>query len=213
MPCRRLLQPIDGRPRPRLVNTHLPLSLCPPGLLDTCKVIYVARNPKDACVSYYKMLMSDSTLSPETTIEDFVTLYNEGKMVCLPFFPNVLQAWRQRQHPNMLFLTFEEMKRDLRAVIERTAEFLGKKLTAEQLDRLQHHLSFESMRKNKWVNKEDRIKGQEGADGERLSFMRKGQTGDWKNHLSDETSQEMDRWMEENLHGTGLTFVAEARQQ
>ena len=41
------------RPSPRFVKSHLPMSLNNPRLLDTCKVVYVARNPKDACVSYY----------------------------------------------------------------------------------------------------------------------------------------------------------------
>ncbi len=38
---------------PRLIRSHLPLSMLPPNLLDTCKVVYVCRNPKDNCVSYY----------------------------------------------------------------------------------------------------------------------------------------------------------------
>ena len=46
----------DGRdtewPAP-FVKSHLPLSLGPPRLLDVCKVVYVARHPKDVCVSYY----------------------------------------------------------------------------------------------------------------------------------------------------------------
>ena len=53
--------PLDGgpsgspqfRPPPRFVNTHLPFSMNNPRLLDVCKVVYVARNPKDACVSYF----------------------------------------------------------------------------------------------------------------------------------------------------------------
>ena len=42
-----------NRPSPRFVKSHLPMSMNNPRLLDTCKVVYVARNPKDACVSYY----------------------------------------------------------------------------------------------------------------------------------------------------------------
>ena len=42
-----------NRPSPRFVKSHLPFSLLNPRLLDVCKVVYVARNPKDVCVSFY----------------------------------------------------------------------------------------------------------------------------------------------------------------
>ena len=42
-----------NRPSPRFVKSHLPFSLNNPRLLDVCKVVYVARNPKDVCVSFY----------------------------------------------------------------------------------------------------------------------------------------------------------------
>lgn len=44
---------IDELPSPRFIKTHLPLSLLPPNLLQTAKVVYVARDPRDVMVSYY----------------------------------------------------------------------------------------------------------------------------------------------------------------
>ena len=38
---------------PRVIKSHLPFEMLPPNLLDTCKVIFVSRNPKDTCVSFY----------------------------------------------------------------------------------------------------------------------------------------------------------------
>jgi hypothetical protein len=40
-------------PSPRFIKSHLPLSLLPPSLIDTCKVLHVARDPRDVAVSYY----------------------------------------------------------------------------------------------------------------------------------------------------------------
>lgn len=38
--------------KPRVFKTHLPLSMLPPKLLDTCRVVVVARNPNDSVVSW-----------------------------------------------------------------------------------------------------------------------------------------------------------------
>ena len=173
------------------------------------QVIYVVRNPKDAAVSFYKMLQLNSTLSPELTVDQYAELFIAGRAISTSFFSNVLQAWQQRHHPNMLFVTFEEMKQDLRSVIERVAAHLGKQPTKQQLEQLERHLSFDSMKVNKWVNKEHMGYQRADSRGDPLAFMRKGKTGDWKNYLSTEVAQKMDAWMQENLRGTGLKLVTE----
>ncbi|XP_043231238.1 sulfotransferase family cytosolic 1B member 1-like [Amphibalanus amphitrite] len=155
------------------------------------------------------MLKLNNSLSSETAVNQYAELYMAGRCISTPFFSNVLQAWKQRNHPNMLFVTFEEMKQDLRGVINRVAAHLGKQPTEKQLEQLERHLSFESMKDNQWVNKENMGYRKTDSSGERIAFMRKGQTGDWKNHLSTEVAQKMDVWMEENLGGTGLELVTE----
>ena len=44
---------VESMPSPRIIKTHLPLDMLPPNLLDTAKVIYVCRNVKDSCVSWF----------------------------------------------------------------------------------------------------------------------------------------------------------------
>ena len=61
---------LEARSSPRLIKTHYPFEFLPPNLLETCKVtqlssgnftdnmtsnqvLYVCRNVKDACVSYF----------------------------------------------------------------------------------------------------------------------------------------------------------------
>ncbi len=45
---------ITSLPSPRILNTHVKLSLLPPDIVKKrCKIIYLVRNPKDVVVSYY----------------------------------------------------------------------------------------------------------------------------------------------------------------
>ena len=57
-----------------------------------------------------------------------------------------------------MFITFEEMKSDLSAVIDKVSTFLGKSISSTDKPKLVDHLSFDSMKKNAAVNKEDFVK-------------------------------------------------------
>jgi len=87
-------------------------------------------------------------------------------VIYAPFFPHVLDAWNKRHHPNLLFIFYEDLKRDLRGQLEKMAKFLGKDLSQEQLDRLREHLKFENIEKNEAVNNEH---------GKKTGFMNEDQ--------------------------------------
>ena len=72
-----------------------------------------------------------------------------------PFIPHVLGYWSRRGEKNILFLTYEEMKQDLPAVIRKVAGFLDKRMSDIEVSSLAEHLSFNKMKENKAVNKED----------------------------------------------------------
>lgn len=81
--CLATTQPdITTQPSPRLMKTHQPYHTIPKGASDAtaCKYIYVARNPKDVVVSYYKF---ESKMAPLTgysgPFEFFAKMFLEGK--------------------------------------------------------------------------------------------------------------------------------------
>ena len=66
----------------------------------------------------------------------------------------------QKLRKNVFFVTYEEMKRDLRSVVSRLATFLGKEETVKDSDKMEallNHLSFDKMKTNKAVNKAETV--------------------------------------------------------
>ncbi len=60
---------------PRVIKSHLPLEMLPPKLLDTCKVIFVGRNPKDCCVSYFHHTNLIPSYNFKGDFDDFADLF------------------------------------------------------------------------------------------------------------------------------------------
>lgn len=201
------IEKIEQMPSPRVVKSHLPFHLLPPNLLDTAKVIYVARNPKDAIVSFFYFHKLVKLCHFTGDMEDFVDYFINNKLNWTPYFPTVLEAWAKRDHPNLLYLFYEDMKKDLPTEIRKIAAFLNKTLTEEQVAKLVDHVVVDKFAKNESVNMAREVSA--GLTNEGYSFVRKGQTGDWKNHFSPEVNRKIDEWIEKNLAGTDLKFVTE----
>lgn len=197
-----------NKARPRHIKSHLPLALLPKQLWTVKpKIIYVSRNPKDVAVSYwhhYQMIMGYR--GPR---EHFLEALLADQVVYCPQVQHVLDFWRLREERNVLFLTYEQMKRNLRDVLVKTCDFFGKQYSDQQLDDLAHHLSFDQMKKNPATNNTDLTKGameMNGRKGEKFEFMRKGQIGDYKNELSADFIERLDRYIDEQLRGSDFRY-------
>lgn len=185
----------------RVIKTHLPKEFLPPGLIEKCKVIYVARNPKDTAVSYYKINCWTPGHDFVGTFDDFMTLFVEELHAFGYFWHLLLTWWREKEHPNIRFLWFEDMKKDQKSVIEDLCQFLNHPLSTEQIDALVSHVDFENMSKNPMANPMSGLTYKPKSEGQ---FMRKGEVGDWKNFFSSERTEKWNKWIEKNIEGTGL---------
>ncbi|CAH0406364.1 unnamed protein product [Chilo suppressalis] len=188
----------------RYIKSHLPLSLLPPALLDTCRVMHVARDPRDVVVSYYHHNEFIQSRGYSGNFKQFWNLFIQNRLDWTPYFENVKEAWEKRNHPNMLFLFYEDILQDIPATIKRVAAFLGKTVTDEQLSRLSNHLSFDNFKKNKSVNM-DALKDFVFVNKDK-SFIRKGKAGGWHDYFDEEMMQQAQQWMEYNLRDTDLRF-------
>lgn len=194
---------VENLKPPRVIKSHLPLQLLPYQLWTVKpKIIYVAREAKDVAVSYYHhhRLVTAYT----GTIQDFVEAFVEGSVMYGSLWDHILEFWKIRDEPYILFNTYEEMKKDLPGVVQRTAKFLNRSLDSRQLEELCEHLSFESMKKNPSTNLEEQLsrESRPKIEGKVEPFMRKGQVGNWKAELTMEDAEKIDKWTEEKLKGS-----------
>ena len=68
---------------------------------------------------------------------------------------NFSEYWNMRHLENVCFITYEEMKNDLASVIRKVSTFLTRPVAEEKIPSLVDHLSFDKMKQNKSVNKQE----------------------------------------------------------
>jgi len=191
---------LEALPSPRLIKTHYPFELLPPNLLDTCKVLYVCRNVKDACVSYFH---HESLMKSHDLRCDFITyareIYRPGLCLHGGFFEMLESGWKRRNHPNIMFYWYEDLKQDQEGMLRKIANFTGFALTEDQIKRLNEHMKFDNYQKSSSLNK--KVPNWFEGKGQ---FIRKGIVGDWMNHFTPELNKEYNGWIRENLDRIGV---------
>lgn len=141
-------------PSPRYIKTHLPAELLPRQLWTVRpKIVYTARNPKDTAVSFYHHYRNIQGYLG--TFDDFMEAFLADQVIWAPFHSHILNFWRVRNEPNVLFLTYEEMKRDLASVLRRVTAFFGKAYGDAELAELNGALQVDAMRAREAANGED----------------------------------------------------------
>ncbi|XP_010523511.1 PREDICTED: cytosolic sulfotransferase 5-like [Tarenaya hassleriana] len=197
-----------GSPR-KMFGTHVPFFMLQESVKDSpCKIVYVSRNLKDAIVSdwifrnkYMKSAMHGASF------EVFFQSFCRGVNFFGPFWDHVLSYWKASlENPkHVIFMKYEDLKKEPRVQIKRLAEFLDCPFTEEEeesglVDEILKLCSLRNL-SNLEANKTGSICNLEFKD-----FFRKGEVGDWKNHLTSDMAKKIDDVMEEKLRGSGLKF-------
>jgi len=191
----------------RFIKSHLPLSLLPPDLMEVAKVVYVVRNPKDVLISFYhhhKLINGHGYIGD---LPSFAKRFINNEIMMGPFFPHAEEAWSLRDHPNLLFLFYEDMKKDLRSVIDTVSKFLESSLTENQVEQLVEHLDIKNFRNNKAVNPTEMMKdiGVMSGGG---NFVRKGKVGGWKEEFAEfpEVAEELNQWVDRQVSTSSVPY-------
>ncbi|XP_071484121.1 sulfotransferase 1C2-like [Diadema antillarum] len=210
-------------PSPRILKSHCLTNWLPAEIRTDdpkVKVIYVVRNPKDTAASYYNFCQFIGPLPSYESWDVFFEEFLAGRAPQGSWFENVLPWWRRRNHPNVLFLKYEDMKKDLGAAVKQIAQFMGKSFSDDVIDRIVEASTFSAMKKSKSANpdsviasvknvtKKEETKKSEMKKSEG-SFMRKGAIGDWKNYFSAEQNRRFDELYAKEMAGSGLELQFE----
>ncbi|XP_015846737.2 LOW QUALITY PROTEIN: sulfotransferase 2A1-like [Peromyscus maniculatus bairdii] len=184
---------------PRLISSHLPFHLFPKSFFSSkAKIIYVIRNPRDVLVSGYFFWSKTKLVKIPESLTTYFEWFIKGKVVFGSWFEHT-RAWlSMRKRDNFLLLSYEDIKKDTKSTIKKICDFLGKKLEPDELDMVLKYSSFQAMKENKMSNF-SLITEDMATHG--LDLLRKGTTGDWKNHFTVAQAEAFDKVFQEKMAG------------
>jgi aryl sulfotransferase len=172
----------------RVIKTHLNWEHVPYSL--DAHYIAVIRDPKDVFVSSYffirDLLLGGAMPSVEACFRAFVA----GKAIGGGSWAhNAAGYWAQRHRPNVLVLSFAELKRDLEGSVRRIAAFLDLRVSEEVIQEACRRSSFEYMQAI-----DEKFVPYRGAPWRtRGRMMRRGRQGGSSELLSPEQQDQIDR--------------------
>jgi Sulfotransferase domain len=129
-----------------------------------------------------------------------------------PFIDHVLDFWNVRDDPNILFLFYEDMKKNLDQVVKNATKFLDKNVTQHQVDELCKHLSIDSMRANPSCNNDSLVEKAKTLNKKltmngNFRFIRKGEIGSFKEEFSTDTDKKFENFMQHpSLNSNKFSF-------
>ena len=127
---------------PRAFKSHLPWDLVPKG----ARYIYVIRDPKDVVVSMYHFMEGWWFEAGAISLATFAREQFLQPRSPAAYWAHIRSWWPHRDDPNVLFLCYEDMKKELLGTIQRIATFIHCKLDNELRDIVVRQSSLEFMR-------------------------------------------------------------------
>ncbi|CAN7940785.1 unnamed protein product [Ixodes hexagonus] len=217
---------LDAMPAPRLLKTHLTFERQP--YHKEAKYVYIARDVKDCCVSFYHHTRGlPGYRFKDGSFDDFFDLFVKGKTDFGDYFEHLLSWYAHRNDPNVFFTTFEALKKDTRDIVLKMARFIGEeyaKVLEDDPDILQQVLDKSSVafmkqaldlqpeQVQKLVEENPQLVPQsfrkmvleEDGSPSPMKFIRKGVVGDWKVHFTPQHTRRMQARIEEKTKGSDV---------
>ena len=182
------------RGEPRGFKSHLPYHLVPKG----ARYIVSIRDPKDALVSAFRFAEGWFFEVGSVPIETYARkAFMQRRGDRGDYWSHLASWWPHRADPNVLFMSYEVMNRDLATTVRRVAEFAGIALDDElfRIVTRQSSLEFMLAHKDRFDDKMMRDRSEQllglppGSDSAKV---RKGKVGEHAVELPRDIADEMD---------------------
>lgn len=218
-------------PKPGAFKTHLQFGKNP--YSPDAKYIYITRNPYDCCVSfYYHTKHIQSYEFGDGTFDQFFEMFMKGKVDFGDYFDHLLSWYEHRNDSNVLFLTYESLKKDTKSWVLKIADFLGpeygeklrrdvgllnKVIEMSSAKHMKEHMN--AIRRVPWKQVSDSFnldkinpELRKGLDTLSIvwekpmtgDFVRKAVVGDWKNHFSQEQIRRLKERIRDRTKGSDV---------
>jgi len=105
-------------------------------------------------ISAYKNMRQGTTRTagalsaPDSDFAAFFEQFMRGEIAFTSWFRHVADWWKNRDHLDVLFVRYEDMKQDLEASVRRIAEFCGFEIPPEKMPRILERCSFAYMKQH-----------------------------------------------------------------
>lgn len=193
---------MDQLPSPRIINSHMYFRHLPRDILNKRnKIVFVNRNPKDVAVSYYYHCQQVS-LKFQGSWNDFLDLFllDQVHMYHCPWHVYMLDWERfmlEHTELDVLIVNYEDLSKNATKEIERIAEFLDVKNTAEFYNKVAEKCSFKQL-------KQDYVKRDKGG-----VLFRKGGVGGWKDWFTVSQNERFDKFLKDKMKDSTWKFIYE----
>lgn len=206
-------------PSPRVFTTHLRKELLPQQIWKKrCPVIYVYRHPKDVITSWFEYdvliksqfpsVLASSVNKNELTFAGFEE-YFRAKLhgICEydAWFDHVLEYDSLKDNHNILYVSYEEMKTNLRVVAKSVTKFIGRSTLAEEtMQKVLENATLPAMKKN--FEELEKQHSKANHIDVRI-FLGKGTSGRWKDYFSVRQSEDFDEIYRSKMKDCSITKI------
>lgn len=224
---------LDRQTHRRFIKSHVPLDGMP--IHDEVKYIHVARDGRDACLSYHnhcrafgehalarldKLGLADETLArpyprapedPRAFFRRWMTEGLNGDPDGMPFgswFGFERTYWAERQRSNLLMVHYRDLKADLQGEMQRIAGFLDISVPEQLWPTLLRAASFEEMKRN---GNQLQTTIARALIGGAETFFHKGENDRWRGVLTDDDMAMYEARMRESLAPECATWLQSGR--